>query len=164
MTKPPLPEILLLLKRYSIDVDQGKVYNKDREICGLSNGYFKLSLWDSTRKKVVVVKRSHIVFWAYHGIWPEQEVDHKNRDKTDDRISNLRDVPHKVNSLNVDYSLRQRRKVRDLPLGVHRHNSTSTSKPFKAVYAGRHLGIFSTVGEAEEAYNQARGKDLDSCS
>lgn len=43
----------------------------------------------------------HRVAWALHyGKWPEHTIDHINREKTDNRISNLRDVPQAVNNLN----------------------------------------------------------------
>lgn len=44
---------------------------------------------------------AHRVAWALHyGKWPEHTIDHINRIKTDNRISNLRDVPQSVNNTN----------------------------------------------------------------
>jgi len=44
----------------------------------------------------------HRVIWAlYHGYWPENQIDHINRDKTDNRISNLREVSHSCNTRNA---------------------------------------------------------------
>ena len=35
----------------------------------------------------------HRAAWAYHhGYWPRMEIDHKNHDRSDNRISNLRDT------------------------------------------------------------------------
>ena len=40
--------------------------------------------------------------WLYvHGEWPSNQVDHKNRIRNDDRLSNLRDVTPKINSANT---------------------------------------------------------------
>jgi hypothetical protein len=36
----------------------------------------------------------------YHGEIPKYEIDHKNRDRADNRISNLRDIPHSENRKN----------------------------------------------------------------
>lgn len=41
---------------------------------------------------------AHRVAWLlHHGRWPEGQIDHVNRDRTDNRISNLRDVTHAEN-------------------------------------------------------------------
>lgn len=43
---------------------------------------------------------AHRLAWLYmKGVWPS-EVDHINRARTDNRWCNLRDVPHRVNSIN----------------------------------------------------------------
>lgn len=44
---------------------------------------------------------AHRVAWAIsHGRWPIGEIDHVNRDRADNRISNLRDVNHAENCSN----------------------------------------------------------------
>lgn len=44
---------------------------------------------------------AHRVAWALHyGNWPEYTIDHINRDPSDNRIENLRDVPQFVNNTN----------------------------------------------------------------
>ena len=44
---------------------------------------------------------AHRVAWAlYCGEWPKHTIDHINRDGTDNRIENLRDVPQQVNNNN----------------------------------------------------------------
>ena len=44
---------------------------------------------------------AHRVAWALHyGQWPEHTIDHINKDGTDNRIENLRDVPQAVNNRN----------------------------------------------------------------
>lgn len=45
--------------------------------------------------------KAHRVIWAlYHGEWPQNEIDHINRNKADNRISNLRDVTSSQNNQN----------------------------------------------------------------
>ena len=47
--------------------------------------------------------RSARLVWLYvHGQWPEHEMDHINRVRDDNRLSNLRDVTHAVNMENRD--------------------------------------------------------------
>ena len=44
---------------------------------------------------------AHRLAWLYvYGEFPENQVDHINHDRFDNRISNLRDVTHKENALN----------------------------------------------------------------
>ncbi len=43
-----------------------------------------------------------VVFAMTHGHWPLQEIDHRNRQRADNRPKNLRDVSHKINMQNVE--------------------------------------------------------------
>lgn len=48
---------------------------------------------------------AHRVVWALcEGYWPTQKIDHINRNPADNRRSNLRDVDHSTNLLNVGLS------------------------------------------------------------
>ena len=45
--------------------------------------------------------RAHRLAWLYvYGTWPEDQLDHINRNRSDNRISNLREVSHKQNHQN----------------------------------------------------------------
>ncbi|MDE2436463.1 MAG: HNH endonuclease [Sphingomonadales bacterium] len=45
---------------------------------------------------------AHRIAWAiYHGAWPEDQIDHINQDRTDNRILNLRSVSQTENSRNA---------------------------------------------------------------
>lgn len=47
------------------------------------------------------VRLAHRLAWLLsHGIWPAFTIDHINRCKHDNRLENLRDVPHKANVWN----------------------------------------------------------------
>lgn len=61
----------------------------------LSNGYSQITLLGT---KV----RVHRLIWLFEtGQWPINEIDHIDGDKTNNHISNLRDVTHQVNTQNL---------------------------------------------------------------
>ena len=52
----------------------------------------------SGEQRIFAVHR--IAWFLHHKTWPEEQIDHINRDKTDNRIQNLRLVTHSLNSHN----------------------------------------------------------------
>ena len=92
---------------------------------------------------------AHRVAWLYvYGEWPKNQIDHINRDKKDNCISNLRDVSNSTNQINI---------------GLRSHNSSGvtgvvkSAKPHRpwAAQINRNnkkifLGYFKTVQEAKE--------------
>ena len=94
---------------------------------------------------------AHRLAWFYvNGVYPENVIDHRNRNKSDNRISNLRDVPHQMNMQNM-----KDRKGRTLPRGVVKRNSkyaaniSVNGKPVR-------IGTFETAEEAHRAYMKVR--------
>ena len=79
----------------------------------------------------------------------DKEVDHVNRDKLDNRRSNLRVCEHWLNAANKGANI----------LGIC-HTKRSLAKPIKAVITRKgkryNLGYFATQGEAVEASQQFR--------
>lgn len=48
-----------------------------------------------------VLYKAHRLAWLYvHGAWPKRNIDHINRNRSDNRIANLRDVDQSVNTFN----------------------------------------------------------------
>lgn len=48
---------------------------------------------------------AHRLAWLYiHGIWPDKDIDHINRDRSDNRIENLRAATRAENLQNRDYT------------------------------------------------------------
>jgi len=95
--------------------------------------------------------RYHKVCWyLYYGKWPEYEIDHVNRDKLDNRIENLRDVPRRENGQNTE----------GYNQGAYFNQSKSRwvaqiSLDGKAV----HLGYFNSEAEAQSAYLEMISKE-----
>jgi hypothetical protein len=103
----------------------------------------------------------HRAAWLYvHGKWPNGQIDHINGDRSDNRISNLRDVSHSVNQQNVH---RPRRDNASGFLGVTRQKNLWTSQ---VTVSGKtlHLGLFKTPEEAASAYLEAKRKHHTGCT
>ena len=59
---------------------------------------------------------AHRLAWFYHyGIFPEKVINHRNQDKTDNRIDNLEDVAQRTNTQSRSKQLRQDQSI---PMGV----------------------------------------------
>jgi len=94
--------------------------------------------------------RAHQVAWAFvKGYWP-LEIDHRNGDRADYRIDNLRDVPHSVNSRNM----RRRSRIRELPNGVRFHKGKFHAH-IRVGGRQKHLGVFTSADLAHNARLEA---------
>jgi len=82
-----------------------------------------------------------IVFFEHHGYWPDY-VDHKDQNKLNNAIENLRDVSQSTN-------LRNQHKIK----GYHWQKQTGK---WRAQYSlnGKvyHIGLYKTPEEARQAY------------
>lgn len=100
----------------------------------------------------IVTLEHRLVFLWHHGYLPEQ-IDHKNMEKTDNRIENLRPANASTNQMNVC--------VRDFTKsgkkGVHWDGSRSKWIA-KIKINGKHvfLGRFNTIEDAQEARKEAQ--------
>lgn len=73
-----------------------------------NSGYHSVSAGD---KRVGL----HIAIWAYHhNKWPEDEIDHIDRDKLNNRIENLREADRSLNAINTKISTRNSSGIRNL--------------------------------------------------
>lgn len=94
------------------------------------------------------------VAWVhYHGANPTGCVDHINRDKSDNRIDNLRDVAVSQNNLNTARKGGAGAGFR----GVWVHSKLKNKFTSRISVAGRRitLGVFDTAEEASSAYESA---------
>lgn len=98
-------------------------------------------------------KRKHylvhrVIWYLFKGSWPKNQIDHLDRDKTNNRIENLRDVIPAENSANTGKSIR-----RQFPVGVR-----PSGKKFRAFIIKNKIwievGSFKTIQEAQEARNK----------
>jgi hypothetical protein len=95
---------------------------------------------------------SRLAFLYMRGEWPSGEIDHKNRDRLDNRFDNLRESSRSQNMANKD-------KRSDNTSGVHGVYWRSAAGRWLATIqvAGkrRHVGQFSNKYAAARAYDKA---------
>ena len=97
--------------------------------------------------------RTHRVIWFYiYGKFPDGYLDHINRNRTDNKIENLRQVSKAQNRENIDVAVNSKSGVK----GVWLHKQTK--KWCASIgYKGKniHLGSFKSIEEAYAAYKTA---------
>lgn len=92
--------------------------------------------------------RAHRLAWFYvHGVWPSNGLDHIDNDKLNNRIGNLRDVPHLWNAQN-------RLKPRISATGIRGVRKIGARFYARVAADGVEipLGGFATADEAHSAY------------
>ncbi len=99
---------------------------------------------------------AHRLAWLYiNGYFPENQIDHINRDKTDNRIKNLREATCQCNNRNRDIQKNNKTGI----VGVH---WSKTSRKYRAeIKINRktiHLGYFKILKEATQARWEAEKK------
>ena len=110
----------------------------------MQNGYRKLKFCG---KQYLV----HRVAWLlHHGVWPIGDIDHIDGNPSNNKIENLRDVPHNLNIQNRK-SATAKNKTGFLGV-VKRRNKYAAQfhRNGKQIY----LGLFSTAELAHKAYKE----------
>lgn len=105
---------------------------------------------------------AHRLAWFYvHGEWPENQIDHINGIRTDNRIANLRDVTASVNQQN---QRRGQSGGKTGLLGVSLFKRTGRYKSeIRHFCETKYLGYFDTAQEAHEAYLKAKRELHEGC-
>ncbi len=95
---------------------------------------------------------AHRLAWfMFHGEWPSGDIDHINRDRTDNRLSNLRLATRQQNLRNARLSSLNSCGSK----GVHLYQGRYWSAAIWNDGKKKHLGYFDTQELAAEAYRQA---------
>ena len=94
---------------------------------------------------------AHRLAWLYvHGVWPTNHIDHKNGNRIENWIANLRDVTRVVNRQN------QRTPNRDSMTGFLGVTWNKRCKKFMAQINSNgictYLGLFKSAEDAHDAY------------
>ena len=95
---------------------------------------------------------AHRLAWCYvHGDWPDEEIDHTNGTRTDNRIANLRQASRKQNMENRVQATGKSGYRGVCWLEANQKWRASIVHNRKNIY----LGLFSTAEEASAAYHEA---------
>lgn len=157
MTNQNLPSIEYLHKRLRFDAETGKLFWRecqdmskqwngryaDKEaLAAPSNGY-KRGHIDGT------LLLAHRAVWAIaYGSWPNGQVDHINGNRSDNHLSNLRDVMQSENQRNA----MKRSDNTSGVCGVVWHKRVKKwQAQMRAKNKNIHLGYFTTIEEAATA-------------
>jgi len=119
-------------------------------------GWLTVKGYRSIRFRNLRLWTHRVVWFLNFGRWPEGLIDHKNLNRADNRIDNLRDVTKKTNNQN---SFAARRDSSSGYLGVHR-STYGVVKPWSAAITANgkrtNLGHFDTPEEASRVYLEAK--------
>lgn len=110
--------------------------------CQNNEGYLQISVLSR-------IYQAHRLAWLYmYGVWPEDQIDHINRIRTDNRISNLREASNKQNNQNRS---KQSNNTSGHPGVVWHKQKSKWQAKIKHSYKVIHFGYFNTIEEAVAA-------------
>lgn len=125
----------------------------DRPCGSMYRGYIRIGLMRDDGRSGYV--RGHVLAWLIvYGKMPEHEIDHINGIKSDNRISNLRDVTHAVNGRNQKLHVTNSSGY----IGV----SKCGAKWRACVYIDghrKHLGVYECATDADNALRSFRSRN-----
>jgi len=124
---------------------------KEGDVVGSLNG--KGYLIVQINNKMYALHR--LAFLYMEGEFPEHEVDHINRIKTDNRWENLRAVTHQENQRNLSIASNNTSGV----TGVYWHDGANKWRAQIIINGkNKHLGLFNKLKEAKRARREAEEK------
>ena len=139
-------------KGWAYNPETGEIFTSRGKVCkNLTNlGYVQcvISMYKNGKPvKGYILKGHHFAWFWVNGNVEINEIDHINRNRTDNRICNLRNVTQQVNVWNNNskgYTYRKQRKKYQAQIGVN--------------YNVKYLGLYDTPQEARQAYLNAKQK------
>lgn len=105
-----------------------------------------------------VLYKAHRLAWLYtHGVWPTHGLDHINRNPSDNRIANLRDVSHAANMANAKVRYDSKSGVAGVRWRTDRNRWAAS---IKIGYRQHALGLFKSFDCAVAARRAAEKRML----
>ena len=114
---------------------------KDQIAGTISHEYRNIDIRQNYKRKTL---RGHCIAWyLYYGVWPSLEIDHKDLNKLNNKINNLRLATHRQNQLNRKVQLNN--KLGEKNILFHKNRFIVQFKKNSKPYI---LGHFKTLDEA----------------
>jgi len=148
LTQEDLKDLFFYYPNDGIFVDK-----ENGRIAGVlnSNGYFYITI------EKIHYNRSKLAFLYMQGHWPENIIDHKNRDKSNDKWKNLRHVTEEQNQKNRSISKRNKSGISGLFLDKKTKMWIATiGDKGKQIYLGRFkekIDAITMRKDAEKVYD-----------
>jgi len=138
---------------FRYDSETGKLYWREDAARNVRAGDEVGGYHPRDKYRLVTYKRTqylvHRIVWLLHtGQWPAMFIDHINGERTDNRVSNLREADHAINAQNVH---RPSRRSQSGVLGVRLRKGRYEA----ALQCGDryvYIGMFATAEAAYAAY------------
>lgn len=148
-----------LHKFLKLDADTGTLVWRRRSCSRFNSNYAGKTAGTLNKEGYVCLRllgklllAHRVVFAMHEGRWPDNQVDHVNGIKTDNRPSNLRDVTLSENLKNQKMRANNRSGVTGVHWVAHKKKwAASISDKGTRV----RLGLFKTIDQAATARNQA---------
>lgn len=125
---------------FSYCPETGNITRTDRKN---SNGSYDKDGYLIIKVKTKQYKAHRIAWFLYHGVFPSNVIDHINRDKSDNRIDNLRDVEYYINVRNCDREVNPNTGV----IGVYFDRTKGLRKNYTTKYRNKTYRFY-TLEEA----------------
>ena len=130
-----------IMRHLSYDPETGNITRDDRTEC---KGYFDKDGYLKIKVRQVAYFAHRLAWFLYYGEWPQSEMDHINRVRTDNRIKNLRVVDRLTNVRNTYIAPNEKTGVR----GIHIDEYTrGLKKKFTTFFSGKTYRFY-TLDEA----------------
>jgi hypothetical protein len=123
------------------------INSKRAHFNGKESGYINNKGYRMVEYDNQVYSAHRLAWFLYYGNFPSKEIDHINGIKTDNRITNLREVSTRENCQN-----RRRNINGKLPGAFYSKKDNRWYAQIKINGKSTHLGIFSTESEASNHY------------
>jgi len=139
---------LAIKKGFAYDEESGFITTPTRVIASkiTANGYIMLTVRNEFKKAFYLLGHQFAWYCKYKEVVPL--IDHKNRIKTDNFISNLRSITKSQNAMNMSGQK-----------GISLCKRTKKWQSYIMVnYKKKHLGSFNTESEARNCYLQNKEK------
>ena len=127
----------------------------NRESGTIDDKGYRRILFRFDKKQAFKIRAHRLAWFIIYGTLPSGEIDHINQDKSDNRISNLRDVPKELNQRN---GTRKSNNTSGIP-GVTWHKQRKKwCAQVSVLGIHYHIGLFNDINDADIAVREFRAK------